>query len=877
MKKILGFVLILSVLMQSIVFAEEKKENTADLGLIQALGILKNSEEPGEFITRGEAAVYTARMLKIPLTTSQNVNSVFEDLTPGDIVCDAVCKLAALDIVNGNGTNNFQPNEYIKKRDAISLFLLSIGFSQAMLETSGYINRGNALAKDLGIYISDGRSDDDDITSDTFFNMMLKVLESNMVTIAGGKNGDLIYKISDEEDILSKYHNVKHYQGTVTANYLFSIIGGNKTSRGYIELDGRSYKDEYSVSPELAGTYTDYYIFDEDTLIYLAEGKKNKSLVIDSEKIIKYNNGNYTYDDSGRNKTVQFDFSSKPVIYNYRLLMQYDDRYMRPECGYIHLIDSDNDNKYDVMYVMNYKNFYVTGVVTDNDKLYVYDKSETNNKPLVIDSSDEYGAVVMNTEFKQVGTKSIKTGSVISAFVHEDLSEYTADIVIVSNDTLSGAVKEINPNVNVTNLQEVVIGTQTYSMFGNISAGDLELNNSYIFALDYKGRIADMYVDNDNSVMAIGYIISKRYDVEKEQVQIKLLTELGKIHRYYCSDKTRIHNENSKKNNEELDLYLDGKTGLVGYKVNEDGEIYYLSFPTDWTMGRTNGEIFRVFKNQSMYYFGGSRRSFYNRYVASAKAKVFTIPDNGREEDYRVSSPDGTLVHAETYLVDGYMLSKDSTLLDVVVVHTNTAGSSTISNEGIGNTVSVVQSVKSVWNDEEEELEYELTLIGMHGKQVYTVKDDSVIDMNNIIPGRKGKVSEGDIIRFAVNYKNEIDLIRVIYDANEDDFSGTTALLSNFGAASRPVVGKLYNFANNIVQIADADADISSSFNLAQTESYPIGNAVIVVYDKEESKGNRVRTGKTTDLISYKMASGKCSKVLVDSYQGTARVFVVFK
>ncbi len=879
MKRFLGFVLVLSMIMSTVVFAEtENAEDKADLGLQYALGILKETDELDEYITRGEAAVYAARMLNIRLEIPKEVNSGFADITEISIESDAVCKLAALGVVRGFGTGNFDPNANLKKDDAISIFLAALGFKPEILESSGYVNRNSVLARELDIYVNDGRGDREDITSDTFFKMMAKVMESKMVILADSRNGNLTYKISDEKDILLEYHDIEHYRGIVTANRMFSITGGKPVQHGYIEIDGKIYKDSADASIELAGAYTDYYIRDDEELVYISENKKNETLVIDSENIIAYQSGAYRYSENGRAKQVTFDFASKPVIYNYSLLMQYSDTYMHPSCGYLKLIDNDGSGEYDVMYVMNYKNFCVSGVRTEDERLYIYDDKEPSKKPLVISTNENDGTVILNSSLKSATSKAIKTGSIVSAFVNEEASKYTAQVIVVSSDSVSGTVNGKNPGKNVTNLEELVIDSDTYSVFGNISVNDVEVGTAYVFMLDYNGRIAGLSVDYDNSVMAIGYIIDAR--LVNDEVQIKLLTELGKIYKYQCANKVRIHGDTAIRNGDALDIYLTGKSGIVGYKVNEDGKLYYLSFPQNWAIGATGAEIYKAFgSGESLYYFGGNRRSFANKYVAAADAKVFTIPANGNTEDYRVGTPDDILIHAKTYAnVEGYMFTTDSTVLDIVVEHTNTSASTTIGKFSDGNTISIVQSVETKL-DEDDEIVNKVTLIGMNGKQVYTIKE-AAMTVTNSSSGRSHRLTEGDIIRFAVNYKNEIDYVILVYDANEIDESKkfiTNPWQDNPGLSSRPIVGKIYNYADNVVQLMKPDAVVNGGFTLSQLESCPIGSAVVVVYDSEEIKGKRVRTGKASEFVSYKMASSNCSTVLFDCYEGTARVFVIFK
>ncbi len=879
MKRFLGFILILSMIVSTSVLAEtESAADKADLGLQYALGILKQIDEVGEYITRGDAAVYAARMLNVSLSIPEEVNSEFADVTESSIISDAICKLTAMGVVSGNGTVNFEPEANLKKDDAISMFLAALGFKREILESSGYINRSGVLARELDIYVSDGRSDDEDITSDTFFKMMQKVMESKMITLADSKHGKLTYKISDEKDILLQYHDIKHYKGIVTANRLFSITGGKTTQRGYIEIDGKVYKDNADAQAELAGVYTDYYIYDNEALVYIAENKKNEILVINSEDIAAYSNGVYRYSIDDRVKQLTFDFASKPIIYNYGLLMQYSDTYMRPACGYIKLVDNNGDGDYDIMYIMNYKNFYVSGIRAEEELLYIYDDKEPLKKPLVINTNEDEGAVVLNSSLKAATSKAIKAGTVVSAFVNEEATQYTAQVVVVSNDSVSGMVKGVNPNQNVTNLEELVIDLDTYSVFGNISTSDVEVGKAYVFVLDYNGRIAGFSIDYDNSVMAIGYIIDTR--LVNDEVQIKLLTELGKIYKYSCANKVRIHGSTAIRNGDALDVFLTGKSGIVGYKVDEEGKLCYLSFPQNWVIGATGAEIYKAFSGgESLYYFGGNRRSFANKYVAKADAKVFTIPANGNTEDYRVGTPEEILVHAKDYAnVEGYMLSADSTVLDIVVEHTNTSASTTIGKFSEGNTISVVQSVETTL-DEDEEIINKITLIGMNGKQVYTITE-SAMTVTNSNSGRSHRLTEGDIIRFAVNYKNEIDYVILVHDANEEDAAKkfiTNPWQDNPGLASRPIVGKIYNYGENVVQIMKPDAVVNGSFALNQLESCPVGNAVVIVYDSNEIKGKRVRTGKASEFVSYKMASSNCSTVLFDCYEGTARVFVILK
>ncbi|MBO5060440.1 MAG: S-layer homology domain-containing protein [Clostridia bacterium] len=877
MKKFLSFILVLSMLCQGVIYARETDTKIGvNTGLLEALGIISQNDEVGEYITRGDAAVYVAKMLGLKLTsTNEEVTSGFADMTGQNIICDAVCKLSSLGVVHGNGTENFLPEDNITKADAISLFLGSLGYKKEILASSGYLGKGVTLAKDLGFYVTDGRGDSEDISAATFFEMMIKALETDMIVLGGSIDGQLSYKISDEDNILSEYHDIEKYKGIVTANSYFSINGGSTTSKKSIEIESVVYFDDYGASPEMAGQYVEYYIRDDDTLVYLEPHRKNETLTIDRTDILSYNDGKYYYNKDGRSKYVDFDYTSKPVIYNYTLLMEYGSEFMLPSCGSLTFVDNNGDDDYDVLYIMSYKNFYVTGTQQEEETLYVYDANLSVKKPLIINTGDD-GTLLCNTDMEAVETKTVKSGHVVSAFGHETDSGYEAVVAIVSGESLQGMVDNINPDENVTNLEEAVVDGETFELYGNLTVSQLEVKKAYTFALDYKGRIAAFAIDSENSIMALGYLLYVKYIDEEDAVQMKVLTEFGKVHKYLCSEKVKIHDTGRFKADELL-AWFGGEgeqSRMMGYRVNEDGQIYSVSFPKAWSIASQDAEIFTAFSGSSEYYVGGAR-SFNNRYVVSDKAKVFTIADGGADDDHTVGTPAESLSHAQTYNVDGYVLSQDATSLDVVVVHIDAGESSGIDDETAGATASVVHSVKSGLNEDDEVIT-NITIIGRNGKQTYVLKDGCKIRMKDG-NSMKGELSEGDVISYSINYKEEIDLIEVLYDVSENLYAGLRSFGTDFGGKTRPVIGKAYNVSQNVIQLVDVAASISKSLTMAEMETYPIGSTTIVVYDSEETKGNRVRTGKVSDFMTYRMSGGNCSTVLVDSYQCNPKIFIIFK
>jgi len=198
-----------------------------------------------------------------------------------------------------------------------------------------------------------------------------------------GKN-DYRYK-----NVLEHYKNVYKITEIVEAVSDSSVANGNTAEDtirigNYILLSNR--KDLY----DYLACKVDAYYRDEDngdrTLLYITYHKNNTIMTIDGEDIegLEKNKIVYYQGNSMRSKKITLD-SSAVEIFDGFAPKDIDGADLE-NCDYITLIDNNNDNKYDVVFVYKYDIMLVERIVESQNMIYgLYNDNE--NGSLYVDFS----------------------------------------------------------------------------------------------------------------------------------------------------------------------------------------------------------------------------------------------------------------------------------------------------------------------------------------------------------------------------------------------------------------------------------------------------------------------------------------------------------
>ena len=140
MKRIVGFVVLISVLLSSIsVFAQESVL-PHDVRLLSDFKIM-NGDAEGNYnlenkLTRAEAVAMVCRMAGIEPT--HDTVSVFSDVEENFWAAGYINAAYKIGIVNGYGDTMFKPNEYVTYTEATKMLVIALGYKIKAESIGGY-------------------------------------------------------------------------------------------------------------------------------------------------------------------------------------------------------------------------------------------------------------------------------------------------------------------------------------------------------------------------------------------------------------------------------------------------------------------------------------------------------------------------------------------------------------------------------------------------------------------------------------------------------------------------------------------------------------------------------------------------------------------
>ena len=412
--------------------------------------------------------------------------------------------------------------------------------------------------------------------------------------------------------------------------------------------------------------------------------------------------------------------------------------YLAPYQGKVELVDNDNDDKYEVIFVTAYETKVVDSVYSGNKKIGMKVGTTIDLTPF-IEEKDGY-TYSITLDGKKIDITDIKEYDVLS--VAASRAGRNIDI-IVSRNVVEGIVSAIDPHSNP--LKAVyTIGKKNYTISSIASAADYPAISSKtegIFHLDIFGKIA-MISSYPLTRENIAYIvaISEYESIGKTECEIKLFNKDGSIKIYELADRIMLnHNYDSYYTTEYDLMYILSNNittlgaQLITYKTNTTGEISALSIPTENISEGLNYTTITESYSKDLYGFN----------TASIKedALVFYAPPSLSDNEYEIV-PTSIFEDGKDYNVSLYDINPDL-YSSVVVIHSEIP-------------VESPDSIATVVSSEVTDNTIKLTFI-QDGEEKTLLLSDRC---NYNLPGNN-PFTKGSTFRYTLNHNG---LISDIYD-----------------------------------------------------------------------------------------------------------------
>lgn len=820
------------VMMSRVLSIKDKKENTEVSNkaverservttLMKNLNLNDLVSNADESVTREEFLVTLMSFLKYDVNSS-DVSSKYEDVD-GEYA-------ALIDIAADRNfmlpSNKFNPNEPIICKDALRMSLAAMGYGNliSMLDDnqiSDLVSRLKLMEKVPSVGF------DSKLTSEQALGILYNVITNDIMQQTSTND----YESISGKTILSENFDIRLVDGIVTANELTSLNSPNgDLTEGHIRIGNEIYAANHG-EESLLGYRVEAFVKDKDdyevvaafpykTNVYGFEGKESEEL--------KNNKVEFTKESGKKRVTIDKNYD---IIYNGKAVDDALSYELLNSSNNVTLLDNDDDNEYEVIFVNKASYLLVDGVDSVNGV--IKDKSlYKNNLDL---GKDDCEYIIYDEEDEQIPYYSINKGSVLEAYVSRD-SMYME--IYVLGESISGMIESTNKEdkkISISGIEYDAVA-ELLETYGGISVG-----TNIEATLDRYGNVA--YISFEDSGMRYGYIV-KIYAEEDGEEYVKLLSDNGKIINVALSNKVVVDGA-TKSREEAYTLISDyisaelgssaGKAGMVKYSLNSKNELANVDLAEvdnrgDAAIGVIEQGTIKEKDSLTMYsLLDGTNTYRYKSYPGLlwpkaniSAAKIFVVPknkDNATDEDYAVVG--------SSYFENDKTMSKD----ELQVFDLDSYGSAKAvlyygDPKEIGldkSAASAIITAIAETVNEDGELCYEIELY-MNGQYSRYITDTN-LDLTRL-KSSGNSICPGDMVRVAI-VGDEIRKIAVDFDASPDvlapDSAGGANINISWGDSHQYQTGKVYSVSSSGLYItAQPNARIvdNNKFNFALKNLY---------------------------------------------------------
>lgn len=739
-------------------------------------------------------------------------------------------------LVIGDTSGNFRPEDQIKYNEVVTILVRALGYESQAIAKGGYPTGYVAVASSIGLTKGVASAADSLISRGNVAIMAYNALTINLMEQTGfGTN--IKFEITNKTLLADKL-NTSIVSGKVNAVGSSVLDSGNALSNNGIRIDDKNYTTEKTDIRTILGFNVDAYLNNKTKKIIAvipAEGK-NSVLNIDCENIASIENTmssksiSYWKNSDKDLKTLKANIeNSAYVVYNGKKADF--SKFAIINSGYISLLDSDSNGKYDIVFINETINYVVDEVYASSQKI----TDKYLQPTLTLDFKDTSKTVILEKANEYIGIDDLKEWDVVTFTISEDGSIIFGN---VSRDKVEGKITEINGS-------KLHIADRQLSVAANY-ANSFSVGDEGIFYIDYEGKIAGFdgtkaksnnYAYLENIALTNG--ISKT-------LKLELFTAEGKFEIVEAASKMTV---NSSKNLSPDAAYsaIGAKGKLVTFEKNADGKLIKITTATE--SSDINEDVFTLNINEDnvVYRASSSKLTASDMSVSvGADTLIFDIPNGASKDEYAVRS--------KAVLVDGGLYDvmifdvNESRKAGVIIITSTTANADEESD------IALVEKVSLAKNNNGDTIH---KLYALSGGKAITLnsKNDTVF-----IKSGSTLIKEGDIIQFRTNAQGDIDAIRVLFDSDASNGESKTHISDKLTTVYGRVTKKFSDSIN--VQVGSS-----------ATENYEIYDAIVYVYDSSLPK-TKVKLGTLADVESYNNDGGR---VFMRIYNDIVKEIVVIK
>lgn len=491
---------------QNVTNYEETETSYEGEVLIDKLGIISpGTDLNSDYVTREVFALYIARMLRIDETQPSDIR-YFSDVEYDSFSASAINALAEKGIISVPDDHIFRPGGYVTQDEALKMLVCVLGYGTMAEYDGGYPYGYIKTARKLDI---DTQCENVNlITVAEAGNMIYNAMRAKVYSVGSvtlSQDGTYTTSQESNETFLEVYWDISETEGCVEAVYDGNIIKDVydvKENEAIISGVKYEFEDGLDLSEYLGNYIRCFYNIKEkdrcDKIIVVDKCSGVEDTVIDFDDFEKMEGEQISYYDSTQ-KLVTKKLFNPVVVYNGSVLGENFSAVIEAvNKGKITLKDSDNDKKYDVVIIEDYRGFVISSLNSSGEV--IYDKVGLMGD---VDLTEYEVPVLFNSKGEKITFSDLAVGQVLSVAASKD-KKYIK--IIHETDTFTGtfnAIKTNDETVEITIDGDVFVLDKTFVSYFN---DNCSFNSEYTFTLDSFGKI--VYAEVPGEVLEYGYIDS---------------------------------------------------------------------------------------------------------------------------------------------------------------------------------------------------------------------------------------------------------------------------------------------------------------------------------------------------------------------------------
>lgn len=841
---------------------------------LTSLGVLDGIEVNADLnanITREEFS-----QLVVNLLGYDEVASTFED--PGvftDISTSeykgAINLLYDLKIVSGTGANTFGPEQPVTYPQVGKFMVNILGYSKIVNGNSIYAY--SMLAGSIGVF-DDVDSSKEYVSWNDALIIAHNALNIDLMTRDFGMIGDN-YHIVEGKTLRTSLSTttskrVQKLKGILTADdttYLYEARSNMKPTQ--MEVNGKVYNCNFEVPSGLVGMEVHFYLEETDNgdiVTSVAPTEKNTVTNLSLDQIDNASSGKVEYFTNGEKKSKVRVNEYAKVIYNDRWDMKstYVD-IKNYDNGYVRLIDNDEDEIVDVIFVYEFTDAIVEKIYAETKQIYFANNQLVNGARYVSLDEEKDNTVVnlIDADGNVVAFEDVKEDCILSIAKSKDGQVIN---VVVSDRIVTGVVNEIDE-------YSVVIGSDVfdYIVKPNVKIGthvDAYVNfmgkvfyvektkaeNKYAYVLDAQVKVGLSGTVKVSLIMP-GYISEESMESFDEEGTSDTSKELYFRNKskviYELASKVKVNDTTVKAAN--AVSLIKGK--IISYSLNSDNKINKIEI-----LKPNNNDVARKYYNEN-----GKTFSSYNYEgfgITESATMSICVPSNSNASDDDMMMP-VKLAHGKDYSINAYDVDETSSIAGLVVITESMLSGEAGSISPATSQIAVLKKSSRVINENGEEV-IRVNMLTKDGEKSYVVSPLS----SSTVQNRFASLNKGDLFYYETIAGTE-ELRNCQLLQAENAYEGTGAF--NLNQINEFCIGTVeycrYSYVSQLKNRWTDSVTINYGGDSLMTyEIFKTGTPVIFIMDE---KGN-AELGTFDDI--------QCGNTIyVGVVQNTVRAIVIRK